>query len=209
MAKQVATQELVFATAEALAADGIEPTMTVVQERTGGSYTTVKRHLEAWVAKRQTEATAVDVPAEIAARSSALVRDLYGHALNAAQLAVAEPLEQAVAARKKAEGHLAGAEAEVARLEGVEQAQVARIDELSQRVRELELSTAALQATLREKTAGVARLEALLEEAQAGLAARDQQLAGLRASAHAVEGLQGQLLELQRSVHGLTATKQA
>ncbi|HNQ04890.1 MAG TPA: DNA-binding protein [Thiobacillaceae bacterium] len=205
MAKPVATQEAVFAAADALVAEGKEPSMTLVQERTGGSYTTVKRHLEAWEAKRKGEIAAVDLPADIEARGRDFVQALYAHALHGAKAAVAEPLALAEASRDKAEGLLAGAEAEVARLEGVEQEQIGRIDALTQRVRELEMSTAAQQATIQEKVASVARLDAQLAEAQNALAARDQELAGLRASAKAVEGLQGQLDALQRTVQGLTA----
>lgn len=206
MARQVATQEAVFAAADALVAEGKEPSMTLVQERTGGSYTTVKRYLEVWVAKRKGEVAAVELPASIEARGRDFVQGLYAHALHAANAAVAEPLAQAEAAREKAEGLLDGAEAEVARLEAVEQDQSARIDALTQRVRELELSTAGHQATIQEKAAAVSRLEAQLVEAQSGLAARDQELAGLRASAKAVEGMQAQLDALQRSVQGLTST---
>lgn len=206
MAKRVATEDAVFAAADALVADGKEPSLKVVQERTGGSYTTVKRHLEAWEAKRKGEIAAVDLPADIEARGREFVQVLYAHALRDAKAAVAEPLALAEAARDKAESERADAEAEVARLEGVEQEQAARIDALTQRARELEMSTAAQQATIQEKAAAVAHLETQLAEAQSALAARDQELAGLRASAKAVEGLQGQLDALQRTVQGLTAT---
>lgn len=205
MAKQVATEEAVFAAADALVAEGKEPSLKVVQERTGGSYTTVKRHLEAWEAKRKGEIAAVDLPADIEVRGRDFVQALYAHALRDAKAAVAEPLALAEAARDKAESERADAEAEVARLEGVEQEQAGRLEALTQRVRELEMSTAAQQATIQEKAAAVARLEAQLAEAQSALAARDQELAGLRASAKTVEGLQGQLEALQRSVQGLAS----
>ncbi len=205
MAKQVATEEAVFAAADALVAEGKEPSLKVVQERTGGSYTTVKRHLEAWEAKRKGEIAAVDLPADIEVRGRDFVQALYAHALRDAKAAVAVPLALAEAARDKAESERADAEAEVARLEGVEQEQAGRIEALTQRVRELEMSTAAQQATIQEKAAAAARLEAQLAEAQSALAARDQELAGLRASAKTVEGLQGQLEALQRSVQGLAS----
>ena len=205
MAKQVATEEAVFAAADALVAEGKEPSLKVVQERTGGSYTTVKRHLEAWEAKRKGEIAAVDLPADIEARGREFVQALYAHALRDAKAAVAEPLALAEAARDKAESERADAEAEVARLEGVEQEQAGRLEALTQRVRELEMSTAAQQATIQEKAAAAARLESQLAEAQSALAARDQELAGLRASAKTVEGLQGQLEALQRSVQGLAS----
>lgn len=206
MARQVATQEVVFSVAEALVAEGVEPSLTAVQGRTGGSYTTVKRHLEAWEIRRKGEIAAVDLPAEIDVRGREFVQALYAHAVHDARAAVAEPLALAEAARDKAEGRLAGAESEVARLEAVEQEQAGRIDTLTSRVRELEMGAAAQQAIIQEKASALERLEAQLAEAQRALAARDQELAGFRASAAAVEGLQGQLDALQRTVQGLTAT---
>ena len=169
----------------------------------------MKRHLEAWEAKRKVEIASVDLPADIESRGREFVQALYAHALHDAKAAVAEPLALAEAARVKAERERADAEAEVARLEGVEQEQTGRIDTLTQRVRELEMSTAAQQATIQEKAAAAARLEAQLAEAQSALAARDQELAGLRASAKTVEGLQGQLDALQRTVQGLTVAQGA
>lgn len=209
MARQVATQEVVFSVAEALVSEGIEPSLTTVQGRTGGSYTTVKRHLEAWEAKRKVEIASVDLPADIESRGREFVQALYAHALRDAKAAVAEPLALAEAARVKAESERADAEAEVVRLEGVEQEQAGRIDALTQRVRELEMSTAAQEATIQEKVTAVARLETQLAEARSALAARDQELAGLRASAKTVEGLQGQLDALQRTVQGLTVAQGA
>src|SRR6218665_2411935 len=166
MAKQGATEEVVFAVADALVAEGVVPSLTVVQGRTGGSYTTVKRYLEEWEGQGKSEVGAVNLPPHIEARCRDFVQALYPHALHDAKASVAEPLALAEAARDRAEIERAGAEAEVARLESVEQEQANRIDSLIQRVRELEMSTAAQQATIQEKAAAVTRLEAQLGEAQ-------------------------------------------
>lgn len=205
MARQVATQETVYAAADALVAEGRDASLTLVQERTGGSYTTVKRYLEAWEEKRKRDVAAVAVPAAIEARGREFVQGLYAQVLHAANAAVAEPLALAETAREKAEARLAGAESEVARLEAVEQEQASRIDGLLERVRELEMASAAHQATIQEKAAALARAESQLTEAQRNLAARDQELADLRATAKAFEALQGQLEALQRSVQGLSS----
>lgn len=204
MAKTVATLEAVISAADALVASGVEPTLTLVQERTGGSYTTVKRHLEAWKAKREDEASAVDVPTGVLTLGSTLARDLYAHALRLAEATVAQPLNQAVTALKKAEGQLATAEAEVAKLEDDEQVQAENVDRLETRVRELELSVAAQQATLREKTEALARMESRLAELQAKHQESLEELAGIRASTKATEALHGQLEAIQRGVQGLT-----
>lgn len=203
MARPVATHEAVFAAADAIAASGVEPTLTLVQERTGGSYTTVKRHLEAWRAKREDDAAAVDVPAGVLTRGSNLARDLYAQALRLAEATVAQPLDRAVTALKKAEGQVATAEAEVARLEDAEQSQAEHIDRLETQVRELELSAAAQQATLREKTEALARTESRLAELQAKHQESIEELAGLQASTRTTEALHGQLESIQRSVQGL------
>ncbi|MBG6083191.1 DNA-binding protein [Rubrivivax gelatinosus] len=204
MVKKVVTQEIVSAAANALVAEGKEPTFRLIQERTGGSYTTIKPYLEAWDAERR-KAPAVELPLDVQAQGKEFVQRLYAHALRAATESVAEPLARAEAARAKAKEQLANVEGEVARLEAVEQAQAAQIDALSSKLHDLELTAAAQQATLQEKAAAVARLEAQLEQAQRDLAGRDQELAALRASSSAVSGLQSQLEQLQRTVQDLAS----
>lgn len=205
MVKPIATQETVFAAADALVAEGVaEPSLTQVQERTGGSYTTVKRHLEAWTAQRRAEASAIALPPEIEARGHEFVRGIYAHAAKAAHAAIAEPLAAAEAARKLAEERLAAAEAEVRRLEGIEQEQGARLEELAERARSLEVTLAARDAAIDEKAGALARLEEQLAESQRGLAASTQEIAELRVAARTYEALQAQLDGMQRSLQGLT-----
>lgn len=204
MVKKVVTQESVFAAADAIVAEGKEPSFKLVQERTGGSYTTIKPYLESWESERR-KAPAVALPAEVESQGREFVQRLYAQALRAANEAVAEPLAEAQAARDKAKELLASAEGEVARLEAIEQAQATKIDEQAARLHELELAAAAQQATLQEKSAALARLEAQLEQAHRDLAERDQELAAMRASSSAVSGLQSQLEQLQRAVQGLAS----
>jgi hypothetical protein len=206
MARQLATPEAVSAAADALVAEGIaEPSVKQVQERTGGSYSTVKPLLEAWAAKRRSEASSVALPPEIEARGREFVQGLFAHAVKAANAAAAEPLAAAEAGRTKAEGLLAGAEAEVRRLEAVEQEQGAQLAQLTEHARSLEIALAARDATIAEKGAAVTRLEEQLAEAQRGLAANAQELADLRAAARTYEALQAQMETLQRSIQGLAA----
>lgn len=201
--KKIATEAAVFAAADALVAEGLEPGMTNVQERTGGSYTTVKRHLEAWMTKRKNDLEAVEVPAEIEAQGREFVKALFAHASRAAQATVAGPLAAAEDARNQAVAKLAAAESEVVRLEGVEQEQAGQIEVLTQQVHELELQSAAQQATVQEKTAAVGWLESQLAEMQNALVLRDQELAELRASAKVSDGLQGQMQALEKMIQAL------
>lgn len=198
MAKQVATKEVVFAAADALAGEGAQPSTVLVQARTGGSYTTVKRLLEEWRDVRSASIEAVELPPDIEARGRLIVRELYSHAFRAAQAAVAEPVERALQARAMAEQQLVGAETEVARLEAVEQGLTQRVDVLNAQIRELELNAATLQATMAEKSASAAKLESLLAQSSRTLAERDSEVAELRASAKAVEHLQALLEDVKR-----------
>ncbi len=207
MAKPIATFEVVSAAADAIAAAGMEPTLTLVQERTGGSYTTVKRHLEKWFESRREAAAAAQVPADVVTRGTAFVKELYAHAMQRAQSVVSEPLEHATAALETAQRQVAVAEAEVVRLEGVEQSQAAQIDSLERGLRELGMSLAAQQATNQEKLLAIARLESQLEQAQLRLAETATELATVRASSKAAEALEGRLETLQRSVQGLATSK--
>lgn len=205
MAKPLATFESVSSAAMGILAEGKEPTLTEVQRRTGGSYTTVKRYLQEWLDQRESEAQSTALPAEVEARGRTFVQGLYAHAVRAANAAVAEPLAQAQDAQKKAEGRLAGAEAEVQRLEAVEQDQAAQLQELGERVRGLEMTLASRDAALAEKSAAAARLEEQLAEAQRAQAAAAREAAELRAAARTHEALQGQMEALQRQIQGLAA----
>ena len=87
----------------------------------------------------------------------------------------------------------------------MEQAHAAQLESQTQRIHYLEIAAAAQQATLQEKTAAVSQLEVQLADARRELAARDQELTALRASASAVNGVQAQLEQLQRTVQGLAS----
>lgn len=188
MARQVATLEGVTAAAAAIAASGTEPTLTLVQERTGGSYTTVKRHLEAWQLNQKAVA-AVDVPADVQSRGHALSKDLYAIALREAQEAVSQPLELAARTLMDVKNQVAIAEAEVQRLEDIEQRQANQIECLESNVRDLELNSAAQLATVVERTAVIQRLESQFAETQAKLRECQGELAGARAATKITEAL--------------------
>ena len=54
MARPLATKELVFDAASSLVSDGTEPSIVNVQAKIGGgSYTTIKRYLDAWNVQRE------------------------------------------------------------------------------------------------------------------------------------------------------------
>jgi len=73
MAKALVTREAVFEAADALAAAGDDPSILAVQGQIGGgSYSTVKRFLDAWKAERKSAAPVIEVPPDVAARGEEL-----------------------------------------------------------------------------------------------------------------------------------------
>lgn len=117
MSKTIATQEAVWGAADALWAEGLEPTYELIKKRIGGgSLTAIGQHLKTWTARRD-EMAALKVPEELLARGSAFIRELFRSALLSAQQTVEAPLEQERAALKSMKARLNDAEAEVGRLE--------------------------------------------------------------------------------------------
>ena len=113
MARAIVTDEAVVAAAEQLVADGEEPSIIRVQELVGGgSYSTVKRYLDAWKVQRQVPATSVQAPREIMERAAEFGRLLWQAAAALAAQEVAQVREevrrQVVQAREaEAEGERA------------------------------------------------------------------------------------------------------
>ena len=113
MARAIVTDEAVVAAAERLVADGEEPSIIRVQELVGGgSYSTVKRYLDAWKVQRQVPATSVQAPREIMERAAEFGRLLWQAAAALAAQEVAQVREevrrQVVQAREaEAEGERA------------------------------------------------------------------------------------------------------
>lgn len=206
MTRVIATSERVSAAADALSAEGHEPSVPLIIKRIGGSHTTVAPHLRAWIARRD-ELALLALPKVLEARGSAFMRELYDLALREARSTVTEPLKRAEADLKSAQSQLADAEAEIARLVSVEEGQADQIARLQQRIGELERSLAAQEAKTQEKGLAMARLAEQLEQSQRALAESASEVAVLRASSKTTEALQGVVESLQRSVQGLTASK--
>lgn len=118
MAKAIVTREAVFEAADALIAADADPSILAVQGRIGGgSYSTVKRYLDAWKAERKTAAPAIEVPPDVAARGEDLVRSLWGAAHSLAEQRIAEARGEADQQVRQARAELQAAETTIARLE--------------------------------------------------------------------------------------------
>ena len=207
MTRSIATEASVWAAADALAAEGTEPTLNGVLARLGGgSRSTAAPHLRTWFTRRD-ELAAVSVPEEVAARGAVFIRELFVSAQRLAHEAVSEPRRRAEAALKTANSHLSVADAEIARLEKVEQDHLDELARQVEHIRKLEIGMAAQQAMTQEKTLVIERLDDQLRQVQQALNERTQEVAALRATAATAEALEERLETLQRSLQGLATSK--
>lgn len=141
--KAVVTEALVSEVAEQMCAEGREPSILTVQARIGGgSFSTVKKHLDRWREKKREEHAAPETPGEINRKAQEFARAVWGlayeRATSAADLEVKEIRRQLEIANTS----LAEAAEEIARLEKSETVQRAETDKCHARIRKLEITLA-------------------------------------------------------------------
>ncbi len=197
MTRSIVSLQAVTEAANDLVAQGLEPTLVLVQSRIGGSYTTVKRHLDAWkLARTQANAADTNTPAAILAKGQELARAVWLLADRTAQSDVQLVKEEARAEVAVVLSELAGATQEIARLEAVEADQAATVEAQQVKVRELELSLAQAQAL----ASRVPELERALAQVQVELDAARRQATDRAVEAGRLAGeaeaLRGQVREL-------------
>ena len=136
MARPLATKELVFDAASSLVSDGTEPTILNVQAKIGGgSYTTIKRYLDAWNAQREISAQeAIETPSFVLEKSAELGRQLWA-------MAMREANKQTQSARDAAESKVTAiardlefALAEIRRMEELEESQTQLIESTTEQL---------------------------------------------------------------------------
>ena len=151
MAPPIATQKAVTEIANALVAEGLEPSIIAVQSRIGGgSYSTVKRYLDAWKQERtQLHAAATDTPPAIQAKGQEFAHSVWVLAWAQAQREAQAVKDEARAEVAAVRADLAEATSEIARLENVESAQAAELDAQQSKLRQVELALAQAQAQAR------------------------------------------------------------
>lgn len=117
MAAKIATDEAVFAAADAAVAEGIEPTLKLLQERTGGSYTTVNKAFSRWKEQRASEQAYEPAPAEITGKVDQLMRTIWSTAREKAQQRLEEIRRAADLTVQTIRSELAHAQEQIGRLE--------------------------------------------------------------------------------------------
>jgi hypothetical protein len=100
MPKALVTPDTVAAATAHLLAEGQDPTLILVQERVGGgSYSTVKKHLDAWKARREAPPPATPVPPALADKGQALIVQIWSEALRVDDARVAQVQADAQSSR--------------------------------------------------------------------------------------------------------------
>jgi len=201
--KAVATEEIVAQVADELLASGVEPTLANVQERTGGSYTTVKKHLETWEKQRHQREHDVELPAEVLKRGTVFVRELYALATHEVKSVAAVEIAAAQSITHTLRKTLDGAEAEVRRLEAVEQEQATAAEQLHQRVHDLEMQVASDAATIKARDERIDQITAELAGVREQLRQSEQEAATLRAQladGNVIAGVESALADVRKQL---------
>jgi hypothetical protein len=117
MTHKKATDQAVFAAAEDLLTQGLEPTLKLLQERTSGSYTTVQNALARWKEACAAEQQQEPAPPEVTAKAGQFARLVWHLAKQQADLSVQEVRRGANLAAQAARDELAHAQEQIRNLE--------------------------------------------------------------------------------------------
>jgi hypothetical protein len=205
MARAIVTDEAVAEVAQQLVAAGEEPSIIRVQAVIGGgSFSTVKRALDAWKAERQVAAAApVAAPPQIVQRAAEFGRLLWQEAASLAAQEVNRVREEA--RRQVEQARVAEVEAEqaIARLEAEVEVQS---QQLAEALRERAEARAGLEQAQVAAQVNAARFEAQAErvtDLQRQVEAQAGELAQARAELVAQARLVGEVEALRREVEAL------
>ncbi|HLP43602.1 MAG TPA: DNA-binding protein [Fibrobacteria bacterium] len=192
------TEELVRTTAEAIMAEGATPALVAVRERIGGgSYTTVKKFLDAWFAKRAAaDGARPELPESVEKKGREFVIAVWALSKQIASQDTQAAKDAAAAEVAAVQEELTSAIQEIARLEASEAKHAEIISQQETKIRELELGLADAQAQARRTM----ELEKALSDARSETAAAHKE-----ASAKAVDAgrLTGETEALRNQVAGL------
>ena len=161
MARTGVTREQVFAAADALAEEGIQPTVKLVRDRIGGSYSTITPHLAAWKDERSGRGVAnvPDMPESVAAAT----RAIWAAAWNAGQAELKTERDGLTAARRELEKERADMAQEIAELERKLEAGEAERDSLTAALTKEKEHTRTLEERVSAHTVENARLTERIE----------------------------------------------
>lgn len=183
MSKKLVTEELVVQAAEALTAEGIEPTTKKIHDRIGGgSYSTIQRYLDPW-RQQQEQLAMIDLPGAIKEQADRFAVSLWELASRLAAAEVIAIKNQSAADLAAAQTEMKDAYAEIGRLEAVvtEQAEEIGAREAARQQTEIQMSQ------LRVELGRLGALEAALQDSHVALAEKSEEAAKLKGEAEALK----------------------
>ncbi len=192
------TREAIHAECDQLMLGGVTPSLRLLQERLGGSYTTLKPHLQTWKDTQRSDRTAraAQVPQAALDRGGDLVRLLYAD-LTKQFAADAERVRAEAAAEIQAvRAEIAEATQEVARLEG-------QVASQGERIAALEREVADARVEVRTETARADVAEALVRQLRDQLEAAQRRCATLEAQEAVATELQQRLGSMEAALRSL------
>jgi colicin import membrane protein len=194
MARTGITRDQVFEAADQLAAEGIQPTVKLVRERVGGSYSTITPHLATWKDERRGQAIAnvPDMPESVATAS----RQVWVAAWKGAEDLIKTERDGLTAARREMESERAEMASEISDLDAKLETALSERDTLTSSLKDEREKLEEAQEELAHLRVDNARLEERTRNT-------DQRADELRAQVERLEG------ELARLAHDKEEQKEA
>lgn len=193
MARPGVTREQIFTVADALAEEGIQPTVKVVRDRIGGSYTTITPHLAAWKDERSGRGVAniPDMPETVLSAA----RTIWATAWNAGQAVIKTERDGLAAARRELDEERSELGEEIAALETKLETTAGERDALRQslkdeetRHRQVKDEAGELRIENARLTERIANTQARAEELREQVARLEAELSKLAHTKRAAKG---------------------
>lgn len=193
--QQKVTQSSIDAAADAIVTAGGKPTFRLIQQRVGGSFTTIKPMLADWESRRENgETIPVDVPDALLAKGADLVRVIFAEVAQRSRVEADAVRKDAVAQIATMKDELSEATEEIARLETQGSAKDEEVAALKSANRDFELKVGRLEERVQRAT----ETEVNLTEARSALAKAEQQVVDLQAQLSKAGDVQQQLANLEK-----------
>lgn len=180
MPRPIVTKDLVFEAADALLAEGKEPTLILIKERIGGgSYSTIKPHLNAW--NEQRKAQPIAIPDDIQRLGRDLMRAMWNAALTHDEVRIAQTRAEAQHQLESITEELNEAKKMIEHLEGDNEDRQRQADEAHTDIVALRASLDEAQAAAEMARVELAQARANTKIANTRADALEQQVADVRA----------------------------
>lgn len=193
--QQIVTQQLVDDAANAVIAAGGKPTFRLIQQRVGGSFTTLKPMLTDWDMRRKNgEIKPIDVPEALLAKGIDLIKIIFAEVTQQADIEIDVVRKNAITEITATKDELREAMEEITHLEMKNIANGDEIVILKNANHDLELKIGKLEERVQRSN----ETEINLSESRSALAKMEQQLVDLQAQLIKAGDVQQQIAGLEQ-----------